>query len=343
MYSGCSEIAGGAPRRAAMNTQKKISSAVAPSGDPAAYNAIDLQLGLLQAFLPADAWLVGCVIQNDASIIAQCGVVNSQAAMRHLVAPSAAATALHQGPNWGPPQFSSFEAVDADILGEPGPCHIIRAPLHLALAGEISAAVLGFASEESVSRIQIDAHRREVSLCLQAIEQTLTMRFALLAAEDRMRETQRSAHIDALTQILNRNGWNHHLRALAKAEADVAILFIDLDFLKQVNDTRGHIMGDQILQLTAQCISSVLRSEDRVARIGGDEFAIALSNISKADAQALKSRLSLALSEFGIEASIGVAFRSEQGCVHTAMQLADARMYAEKRGKHEARARLASV
>ena len=89
-----------------------------------------------------------------------------------------------------------------------------------------------------------------------------------------------SANHDSLTDLPNRRAFQHKLRTaidLSKTSATAAaLLFIDLDKFKEVNDTLGHEAGDKLLQAVSSQLRSILRSEDFVARIGGDEFAFLL-------------------------------------------------------------------
>ncbi|MFK5983961.1 MAG: EAL domain-containing protein [Pseudomonadota bacterium] len=94
---------------------------------------------------------------------------------------------------------------------------------------------------------------------------------------------QHQANYDPLTGLANRNLFSDRFsRALLSAESDkkrVALLFIDLDRFKNVNDTLGHLVGDLLLQEAAKRLTKTLRKSDTVARLGGDEFAVVLPDI----------------------------------------------------------------
>ena len=154
------------------------------------------------------------------------------------------------------------------------------------------------------------------------------------------------AHHDALTDLPNRALLNERLRqALAQVRRDrtkLAVLFIDLDRLKPVNDTLGHDIGDLLLMEVAARLRSVMtRRVDTVARLGGDEFVILLPRINKEqDAEAAAERVLLALRQpfradqhtIRISASIGVAFAPQHGLEAEALlKSADTAMYCAKR------------
>ena len=98
------------------------------------------------------------------------------------------------------------------------------------------------------------------------------------------RELWRMANEDSLTELPNRNWLAAYLpKAISQAREEnriVAVLFIDLDDFKDVNDTLGHSAGDELLRVAARRLQSVLRPDDHVARLGGDEFTIILSAVA---------------------------------------------------------------
>lgn len=152
------------------------------------------------------------------------------------------------------------------------------------------------------------------------------------------------ANYDALTHLANRTMFLNRLsRALARSErtgAGIAILFIDLDRFKPINDTLGHDAGDETLKVIGQRIKSTLRLYDTPARLGGDEFAVLLEGITSArNAAAIALKILRALSApipyFGkhieIGASIGIAFTDEPITPEILLQYADIAMYQTKK------------
>jgi len=126
------------------------------------------------------------------------------------------------------------------------------------------------------------------------------------------------SHRDALTGLLNRGGFEQQMEHMVAIGAGntLALLYVDLDHFKAVNDQYGHPAGDQVLRLFAQRISALVRPSDAVARLGGDEFAILLSGVRDgADAQRVADKvIDATLAPFDVEgnilrigASVGVA------------------------------------
>ena len=156
------------------------------------------------------------------------------------------------------------------------------------------------------------------------------------------------AYHDALTDLPNRLMFGDHLtRRLAEArrrDEMAAVLFFDLDGFKHINDSLGHNVGDMFLITVAQRLTQHLREVDTIARMGGDEFTIILSKVTKAeDAAEIASRVQQAISEplklnhqeLVVSASIGISlFPSDGEDAETLVRNADAAMYrAKKLGK----------
>ncbi|MDH4234984.1 MAG: diguanylate cyclase [Gallionella sp.] len=163
------------------------------------------------------------------------------------------------------------------------------------------------------------------------------------AAEERM---QYMAHHDVLTGLPNRALFSDRLqRGLVLAKRDkghLALMFLDLDKFKPVNDTYGHAVGDQLLKEVAQRLQNCVRESDTVSRIGGDEFVVLLPSIeAEQDAMlvaekmlhALNQTFELAGQSLHISCSIGVAVYPEHGNDElTLTHNADIAMYYTKSG-----------
>jgi diguanylate cyclase (GGDEF)-like protein/PAS domain S-box-containing protein len=154
------------------------------------------------------------------------------------------------------------------------------------------------------------------------------------------------AYHDALTGLSNRVMFEEHLElALARARRNsraVAILYVDLDGLKRVNDTLGHQAGDHLLSAVAGRLRRATRVVDLVARHGGDEFLVLLPDLEKdaaPDAEAIPARVCAAVAEpasilgvdFKISASIGISiFPDDAEDIRTLLKHSDEAMYASK-------------
>jgi diguanylate cyclase (GGDEF)-like protein/PAS domain S-box-containing protein len=107
--------------------------------------------------------------------------------------------------------------------------------------------------------------------------------------ESRLR---RQAHHDELTGLYNRRGFLERLqKLLSQAKGDTAIISLDLDEFKTVNDTLGHPVGDQLLKVFAKRLRAAVRPGDLVARVGGDEFVVVMAGISRSGLEAAARRL----------------------------------------------------
>ena len=149
---------------------------------------------------------------------------------------------------------------------------------------------------------------------------------------------------DSLTGLPNRALYNDRLaQALAHASRNdhtVAIMFLDLDRFKTINDTLGHNIGDQLLQAVSDLLKNCLRGEDTLARLGGDEFTLILPHLNNTEGAAtvaqnilrtLERPFSIAGQELFISASIGVAFFPYDGSeARDLVKNADTAMYAAK-------------
>lgn len=177
----------------------------------------------------------------------------------------------------------------------------------------------------------------------------LQRRAELLHAEIREREAaqqhlKKIAYTDSLTGLSNREGFNATLERVLDdikgTPARLALLFIDVDRLKNVNDSLGHGAGDQLLKEVAGRLQSVLRSHDYLSRFGGDEFVVIVGDIEKnTDAELVATRLLHSLAEpFHVgptqiysTASIGIAlYPDDADAGDTLLKHADTAMYQAK-------------
>jgi len=166
---------------------------------------------------------------------------------------------------------------------------------------------------------------------------------SLLDAAASLRKAKHEAHHDALTGLPNRTLFHffvqRHVMLCQRNKTELAILYIDLDGFKAVNDTHGHAVGDQLLRLVATRLKSVIRDSDLAARLGGDEFSIALVHSNLENAAAFSTRLIEILSapyqlgeiDAAISASIGIAaYPATARDSDTLLKKADQAMYKAK-------------
>lgn len=161
-----------------------------------------------------------------------------------------------------------------------------------------------------------------------------------LTAADELRRSERlalQAATDELTGLSNRRAWNE---LMAREEErcrryghSAAVLVVDLDDFKQVNDSGGHSAGDAVLVRLARALQSGARRHDLVARLGGDEFGILAAECDLAGAKALLARIENAVAQAGLQASIGLAMRTFSGGLRAAQERADRAMYENKRSR----------
>ena len=163
------------------------------------------------------------------------------------------------------------------------------------------------------------------------------LQWELQAAEEARRSERLAleAATDALTGLSNRRAWN----ALMASEEErcsryghpAAVLVVDVNGLKHVNDSAGHAAGDALIVRTAQALRQAARLNDVVARLGGDEFAILAIECDRAGAEALMARTRLALHAADIPAAAGMAPRDPAKGLQAAWECADQTMYRDKR------------
>ncbi|MEX5360442.1 diguanylate cyclase [Pseudomonas guariconensis] len=154
------------------------------------------------------------------------------------------------------------------------------------------------------------------------------------------------AYLDALTGLGNRKAFYEHLkRSLADGKGPLALLFIDLDRFKQVNDTFGHDAGDDLLVHTANRLRDAVRKPDRAYRLGGDEFTLILPGTGEQDAARLAQRLLQVLGEpvqldeqviDFVTPSIGIALYPKHARdLDSLVKAADQAMYEAKRQRNQ--------
>jgi diguanylate cyclase (GGDEF)-like protein len=175
------------------------------------------------------------------------------------------------------------------------------------------------------------------------------LRKELAIAQELVAALQASADMDFLLGILNRRGFERELnRSIAyikRYHASGALIVLDVDRLKPINDSFGHAAGDQVLKAITAAITSQVRASDVMGRLGGDEFAVVLWNLSKTDAQAKAAMLEEAIDGLSFVfdgrtvtagASAGVTILDTHSEAERALEQADSAMYVRKaQRRHE--------
>jgi diguanylate cyclase (GGDEF)-like protein len=214
-----------------------------------------------------------------------------------------------------------------------------------------AAAELDVLFERLIARVQSGKASRAAlrAADVELIERTRTaVRVASRTVSDleaRVDALQRLAVTDELTGLLNRRGFSLEVeRALARAHRygdEGALIYIDIDAFKRINDGCGHAAGDEVLRHVARLLNASVRCTDHVGRLGGDEFAVLLSRASVGGSRKRAAHLAQRLqgtevlfagNVIPVNASVGIAIYGRGHCLDAAALLdgADRAMYAEK-------------
>jgi diguanylate cyclase (GGDEF)-like protein len=225
---------------------------------------------------------------------------------------------------------------------QPRPRPGTRAALAQQVAGlraELARLQLELATARAATPDTLGAHLREANE--QLVLSALRAQESADTAADQFDQLIRNSQLDGLTRTPNRALMLDRLEqamALARRHGTrTAVLFIDLDAFKPVNDTLGHGVGDALLQLTARRLESVVRESDTVCRYGGDEFLVVLAEVLQvADARLIAEKMLAAVAApcviqthaLQMAASIGIALYPDDGDdVTSLIRHADAAMY----------------
>jgi diguanylate cyclase (GGDEF)-like protein len=189
---------------------------------------------------------------------------------------------------------------------------------------------------------------QQLAVKLKAANQDIRrLKAQLSAALATIDELRCNADTDFLLGILNRRGFERELdRSLAyikRYQANGALIMMDVDRLKPINDRYGHAAGDAVLKAVVAVMLRQVRTSDVVARLGGDEFVLLLWNLTEADAHAKAQALEAAVDQLRFEfdghqavagISTGVATLGPQTDSREALAAADRAMYARKALRH---------
>ncbi|HXH52280.1 MAG TPA: GGDEF domain-containing protein [Sphingomicrobium sp.] len=169
------------------------------------------------------------------------------------------------------------------------------------------------------------------------------LRGEIARLEERVQLLDHLAHHDPLIELPNRRGFMRQLESLiarvTRHGEPAAMLFVDIDGLKMINDTFGHAAGDEALIYVAQLLVSGVRKSDCVARIGGDEFGILIERADEASAEETASRLATMIADcefchdgtcLPLSVAIGIGMIEADDLPEAVITRADLAMYREK-------------
>lgn len=245
------------------------------------------------------------------------------------------------------PILNGNPSVEPGYLHDSSKFSTLRAALGVPL--ETAAGVIGVVA---LYRAEKDSFSRDHLRVLLAINSKVS-----LAIENSLRYQQAriEATTDALTSLPNASSLFMHLEAELKFAASqsskVAVMVCDLDGFKQVNDRFGHLAGNRVLQAVGRRFKEECQGGEYVARMGGDEFVIAVPNADESRVDAKRERLSELVVQIGVEVcgepvlgvSIGTAYYPEDGAdTENLLGAADRRMYGEK-ATHKRKSAVTSV
>ncbi len=212
--------------------------------------------------------------------------------------------------------------------------------------GDLSTRIPPSSDRDDVAAViaGINLMADDLQTIYQELEDRVESRTAML--REAHVELQRMALTDPLTQLANRTALNavlsHELAESARGELPPALLILDLDSFKGINDSLGHSAGDDVLRVIAQRLQESVRETDTVARLGGDEFAVMLPKTTLVRARRVGNRILKALGE-SLEvgdlkvtcgASIGLRIADPGQSVDDLVMEADTAMYAAKAQPH---------
>ena len=233
---------------------------------------------------------------------------------------------------------SAISAAEQTLQGLNSQISAMRSVL-TRLLQDVVLADTALSNHHSVQMLEANEFLTLSALNAQTLAETSAMK---------LDEAALATGLDALTGLPNRvlllARFEQAIQSANRNGTRLAMLFIDLDHFKQINDSFGHAVGDEVLQATSRCLSDAVRAVDTVSRHGGDEFLVLLAGIATAqDAVAVAEKVCSALSKlttpslhqasaFPLTASIGISIYPDHGTDSaTLIERADAAMYRVKR------------
>ena len=173
------------------------------------------------------------------------------------------------------------------------------------LDDKVVAFIIHYSFEETISLLKNNNRRVTIAFSLLVFLLSLILLLYLLYLENKQMQTSDVATHDALTGIYNRRAINdileQQLKEVERYNKELSVIFFDIDFFKNVNDTYGHDMGDIVLKNIASLVKGQLRDSDIFARWGGEEFIIFLPKTSEKNATNIAQKLRISIKEHAFD------------------------------------------
>lgn len=205
-------------------------------------------------------------------------------------------------------------------------------------------ARIGAISSRFLENLPDEGEQSEQSILQQALVYAAELEQQLAAQRDRIAELENLSYCDPMTSLLNRRGFENQLRltlARSRRYGETGVIaYCDLDNLKDINDTYGHGVGDDLVKCAAHTLASSVREIDTVGRLGGDEFSVLLVNTGWKDGVRRMRTLQWVLDNAGtihkskeipLRVSMGFEPYGPQDTVDDLIHRADMAMYYNKR------------
>lgn len=297
-------------------------------------DAIQHLLSRMQSQTPLKTWVFSEVVGNDWKILACVDpVFNLQ--VGHVIPWSDSVCwrmLLADGPLYAGNLGTVPDFAAAPIVRELGLNSYFGLPL--AISGHMQGMLCGFAREEVGH--DLAQHVPLADTVGRTILTFWQQKLRRDADRSKLDQLRREAVTDPLTGLLNRRGLRNHIRRVRPDDSALepfAMIVVDLDGLKAVNDRFGHDAGDALITGAAQAMRSVLRVNDAVARIGGDEFSIYLPLREVAQLDEMIERIEVGLASQNVSATLGYSWSDGSVPPDYVYRRADHHLIAQKRRK----------
>ncbi|WP_245263424.1 GGDEF domain-containing protein [Azorhizobium doebereinerae] len=200
---------------------------------------------------------------------------------------------------------------------------------------------LGLAAPRGLAAFVNSAFWQTLQLCLALFGTSLALAILAATAVDIIEELRHERDLDVLTGLLNRRGFENRFAGATAQSAPGALILLDIDRFKRINDTFGHSAGDAVLREVGKVLRQAARCSECLGRLGGEEFAIFLPDALLPDAHVRAEAFRLAISshsfplpdqEMSVTASFGIAERLPHEDYHGLYSRVDRLLYAAKAG-----------